>query len=264
MQFGRHRAGRAGLLAWQAEIPDLLRMRGIGEIVDLRHPARAPVRRARHQEGNAGVAFPPVLVCVLQSPDPRDQHGIGGIGDIPDFMRLATERPQHVDRVAIALRQALAVADPHHLGAARFVLAFLARQVTQILRLRGIGDIDDRRAVRFGLAGLRIDRRRDVVTAAVMADIGDPAVALMMDGRLIAAARLQVAGSDQLHVESFGWCADHLLLRASDAGACKEKNRESDCEFETTAHVPPQLFKANLRWLRTTIPQRTAAPNTRP
>jgi hypothetical protein len=46
VQFGRHCAGRAGLLAGKAEIPDLLRMRGVGEIVDLRHAARAPVRRA--------------------------------------------------------------------------------------------------------------------------------------------------------------------------------------------------------------------------
>jgi hypothetical protein len=39
----------------------------------------------------------------------------------------------------------------------------------------------------------------------------------MMDGGLIAAACLQVAGSNQLHVEGFGRRADYLLLRASDA-----------------------------------------------
>jgi hypothetical protein len=50
-----------------------------------------------------------------------------------------------------------------------------------------------------------------------VADIGDPAVALMMDGGLIAAARLQVVGSNQLHVEGFGRRADYLLLRTSDA-----------------------------------------------
>ena len=103
-------------------------MRGIAEIVDLRHAARAPVRRARDQEGNAGVAFPPVLVRVLQSADPRDQHRIGGIGDVPDFMRLAAEGAQHIDRIAIALRQPLAVADAHHLRAAGFIFSFLARE----------------------------------------------------------------------------------------------------------------------------------------
>ena len=145
------------------------------------------------------------FLCVSFSPrNPRDQHGIGGIGDVPDLMRLAAESPQHVDRVAIALRQRLAVADPHHLRAAGFILAFLARKVAQIFGLRGIGDVDDRGAVRLGLAGLRIDRRRNIVAAAVMADIGDPAVALMMDGRLIGAARLQVAGSNQLHVGASG------------------------------------------------------------
>ena len=86
----------------------------------------------------------------------------------------------------------LAVADAHHLRAAALVFSFLARNVMQIFRMRGIGDVDDRGAVRLGLAGQRIDRIGNVVGAAVMADIGDPAVALMMDGRLIGAARLQV------------------------------------------------------------------------
>ena len=104
MQFGRHRTGRARLLAGQTEIPDLHGMRGIAEIVDLRHAASAPVRRARHQEGNAGLAFPPVLVGVLQPAEPRDQNGIGGVGDIPDLMRFAAEGAQHVDRVVIAFR----------------------------------------------------------------------------------------------------------------------------------------------------------------
>ena len=94
------------------------------------------------------------FLCVSFKPaDARDQHGIGGIGDVPDLMRLAAEGPQHVDRVAVALRQRLAVADPHHLRAAGFVLAFLARKVAQIFRLRGIGDVDDRGAVRLRLAG---------------------------------------------------------------------------------------------------------------
>src|SRR3954452_21452222 len=164
-------------------------------------------------------------------------------------MRLAAKSPQHVDRVAIALRQRLAVANPHHLRAAGFILAFLARKVAQIFWLRGIGDVDDRCAVRFGLAGLRVDGRRNIVAATVMADIGDPAVALMMDGRLIAAACLQVAGSNQLHVAGFGRRPNHLLLRTSDAWACEKKNREPGSEFKATAHVPPRLFKANLRWL---------------
>src|SRR5262245_65933230 len=107
-------------------------------------------------------------------------------------MRLAAEGAQHVDGIAIAFRQALAVADAYHLGAAGFVFAFLAGNMPKISWRCGIGDVDDGGAVWFRFAGLRIDRRRNVVGAAVMAAIGDPAFALVMDGRLIAAARLQV------------------------------------------------------------------------
>ena len=85
--------------------------------------------------------------------EPGDQHRIGGIGDVPDLMRLAAEGAQHVDRVAIALGQGLAVADAHHLRAARLVVACLPGNVPQIFRMRGIGDVDDRGAVGLGLAG---------------------------------------------------------------------------------------------------------------
>ena len=64
VQFGRHRAGRAGLLAGQAEVADVHRLGRIAEIVDLRHAAGAPVRHAGNEIGNAGVAFPPALVRV--------------------------------------------------------------------------------------------------------------------------------------------------------------------------------------------------------
>src|SRR5439155_16436730 len=158
-------AGRARLLTRKAEIADLDGVRGIAEVVNLGHPARAPVRRARDQEGNAGVAFPPALVRILQAVEPRDQNRIGGIRDIPDFMRFAAERAKHIDRAGIALGQRLAIADAYHLRAAGLVFAFLAGNVAQIFWLLGIGDVDDRRAVRLGLAGLRIERRRNIVGA---------------------------------------------------------------------------------------------------
>ena len=168
--------------------------------------------------------------------EPGDQNRIGGVRDIPDFMRLAAKAAQHVDRVAVALGQRLAVADAHHLRAAGLVLAFLPRDMPQIFRLRGIGDIDDGGAVGLGLAGLRIDRSRNVVGAAVMADIGDPAIALMMDGRLVGAARLQVAGSDQLHVGRFRRRADHLALRMGIAGAGDEGHAKNRCQLEPSGH----------------------------
>ncbi len=215
VQFGRHGAGRAGLLTGKPEIPDLRGMRGIGEIVDHRHPARAPVRLARHQVGNAGVAFPPVLVRVLQAlADTADERGMDRIGRVPDFMARAADCAQHIDRVRIALGQLLAIAHAHHLRAAAFVLSFLARNVGQIFRMRGIGDVDDRGPVRLGLPGQGIDGVGNFVGAAVMTDIGDPAVALMMDGRLIGAARLQIAVADELHVGGFGRRADFLCGRS--------------------------------------------------
>src|SRR5260370_184422 len=64
---------------------------GVGEGGGVRHAPGAPVGCAGDQEGDAGVAFPPVLVCVLQPVQPRDQPGIGRVGDIPDLMRLAAE-----------------------------------------------------------------------------------------------------------------------------------------------------------------------------
>ena len=71
------------------------------------------------------------FLCVSFSPPAirRDQHRIVGVGDIPDFMRLAAEGAQHVDRIGIAFRQRLAVADAHHLRAAGFIFSFLAGNV---------------------------------------------------------------------------------------------------------------------------------------
>ena len=231
VQFGRHRAGRARLLAGQPEIPDLDRMGGIAEVVDLGHAAGAPVRRARDQEGDAGFAFPPALVGILEPVEPRDQNRIGGIGDIPDLVGLAAEGAQHVNRIGIALGQRLAVTDAHHLGAAGLILSCLSGDVMQIFRMRGIGDIDNRGAVRLGLPGQRIDRIGNRVGAAVMADIGDPAVALMMDGRLIGAACLQIVAADQPHVRGFRRRADHLLLRlrATRAGEEDQRDRNAAC-----------------------------------
>ena len=59
----------------------------------------------------------------------------GGIGDVPDFVRLVAEHPQHVDRVGIALRQRLAVAHAHHLRAARLAQALVARNMGEIFRI---------------------------------------------------------------------------------------------------------------------------------
>src|SRR6185437_1505011 len=104
--------------------------------------------------------------------------------------------------------------------AARLVFSLLPWDMLQIFRVRGVGDVDDRGAVRLGLPRDRIERARNLVGAAVMADIGDVAVALVMDGRLIGAARLQIAVTDQPHVLGFARCADLLLLGLPATCAC--------------------------------------------
>src|SRR5262249_41243005 len=118
VQLGRHRAGRARLLAGQAEIPDLYRMGRVGEIVDLRHAPRAPARRPGYEICDSRVALPPALMGVLQAVETRDELGARRIDDVPDLVRLPTERAQQIDGVAIALGQRLAVAHAHHLRAA--------------------------------------------------------------------------------------------------------------------------------------------------
>ena len=233
VQVRRHGAGRARLLADQPEVADLHRLGRIAEVVELRHALGAPILRAADQEGDAGVAFPPALVRVAQAVEPRDQHRLGGIGDVPDLVRLAAEAAQHVDGGLVALGKDAAVAHPHHLRAAVLVLARRAGDVTQVFRRGRVGDVDDRGAVGLGLAGHRIERRRDVVGAAVMADIGDPALALLVDGRLVGAARLKVAPAEQLHVGGFGRVAHFLLL----CGRAHRHEREADRQPYVPLHA---------------------------
>ena len=68
----------------------------------------------------------------------------------------------------------------------------------QIAWIRRIRDVEHRRAVAFFSA-----RQRIHVTTGVVADIGDIAVALPMNDRLIRAAALQVVITDEPHIERF-------------------------------------------------------------
>jgi len=67
VQVGRGRAGRARLLAGQAEAADEHGLLRVGEVVHLRHAARAPALDARDEIGDPGVALPPVLVSVPET-----------------------------------------------------------------------------------------------------------------------------------------------------------------------------------------------------
>ena len=61
-----------------------------------------------------------------------------------------------------------------------------------------------------------------------MADIGDVAVALLVDGRLIGAARLQVVVADEAHVLGFGRIADLRRLRRGSRAMHRQHDRQSD------------------------------------
>src|SRR5207248_6085870 len=156
-------------------------------------------------------------------------------------MRLAAEGAQHINRIAVTLGQCLAVTDTHHLRAAAFIFSLLPSDVARVLRMRRIGDVEDRSAVRFGLPGDWIEGSGNGIGAAVVSDIGDPAVALMMDGRLIGAARLQIIAADQPHVEGFGRSSDYLLLRFSAGTAGEEKDRGGRDQQSPMTHVVTQL-----------------------
>ena len=69
----------------------------------------------------------------------------------------------------------------------------------QRFRCAWIGHIDDRGAVEFRAPIERVD----LGNAAVMPDISDPAIALLLDFRVIGAARVQIDMAQQRHVAGF-------------------------------------------------------------
>jgi hypothetical protein len=165
--------------------------------------------------------FPPTLMSILQSfNDPGEQRWLGRIGDVPNFVGTAAEDPQHIGLARIPLGQCLTVADAHHLRAALFVMALQAGNVREVFGLCRIGYIDDRGAIVFGLAGEPIDGLRHVGRSAVVPDVSDIAAALMVDGRLIGAARMQIAVAHEPHVLGF--------RRIADLGRLSERRRRED------------------------------------
>ena len=176
VKAGRRRADAAGLLTGQPEIANEHRLGRIAQIVDLGHAIGAPAGRAGHQIGDAGVAFPPVLMRGAQSADDDGQaRWLGRIGDVPDLMAGVAGVRSRYTLLLSARGSCAAVADPDHLRAAGFALTGLARNVREVLRLLRVRHVDDRRAVALLLTGERVERH-----AAVMADVGDPAVVAFM------------------------------------------------------------------------------------
>ena len=142
-------------------------------------------------------------------------------------MGAAAEHAQHVGLVRVCLGQCLAVAYAHHLRAALFVIALETGNMREIFRLHRIGDVDDRGTVVFGLPGEPVEGLGHLGRAAVMADIGNVAIALMVDGRLIGAARLQVVIADQPHVFGFRRIAQFRRLR--ERRQCARSRQHGGC-----------------------------------
>ena len=199
MQFSWRRPGRTRLLPRQAEITDEHRVCRIAEVIDLRHTANAPTREPGYKVSDACIAFPPALVCIHQSAhDDRQARWFRRIGNVPGFVLRAAKRAQHVDLAFIRVWQRAAVAYAHHLCSTSFgtaILGRLARNVREIARMGRIRHVDERGAVVFLLSGKRIRLR-----AAVVANVGDPALPLLVNGRLIGTASLQVVIADHLHI----------------------------------------------------------------
>src|SRR5438876_985226 len=179
--FGR-RARRARLLAREPEVADEARLRGIGEIVDLRHAMGPPAAgmAVGDEVGDAAVTLPPVLVGHVEARDHRGQQGgLGGVADVPHLVGEIAERAKQIGLAARPPWQRGAVAAAHHLRPSRLRLAGGARDMTQVARATGIGHIHDGGAAPLHLRGEGIRFQ-----PAVMADVGDPAVALVMDDGL--------------------------------------------------------------------------------
>ena len=127
------------------------------------------------------------LLCVSRSPlSTTVTSGLRRIRDIPDLVRGAAVGPQQVDFILVGAGKLGAVAHTRHLRTARFAIAprirRVARNVRQIFRISRIGDVHDGRAVTPS------SRSAGSARATVVADIGDPAIALLVDRRLIGAA----------------------------------------------------------------------------
>ena len=110
--------------------------------------------------------------------------------------------------------------------AALLGLAGFAWNMRELHRLLRIGDIDDRSAVVLRLAVERID-----LDIAVMADVGDITVALLLHHRLIGGARLQVVPADQLHVFAFS-------ARGRGGGLCnRSRYKQRQTRLQNNGHA---------------------------
>src|ERR1700730_9626321 len=94
-------------------------------------------------------------------------------------------------------------AHAHHGCSTAFALGVriprLAWDMGHVLGMLGIGDVDERSPVGLHLAGEGVK-----LLATMVADVRDPARALLLDNRLIGAAGLQVVVTHQVHIAGPG------------------------------------------------------------
>jgi hypothetical protein len=69
----------------------------------------------------------------------------------------------------------------------------------------------------------------------MMADIGDIAVALLLNGRLVSAAGLQIIVADEPHILGFRGIAELRCLRKSGRGDQSQQSDGRTCRTERTA-----------------------------
>ena len=165
-----------------------------------------------------------------QPPGPRR------VGNIPDFVCAVAEGAQHIELPFIAVRKFITAADTHHRRAAelpRFFLG-LARNVSEVLRLPGIGDVENGSPVWFSLASKRVR-----LFAAMMAYIGDPAFTLLLDDGLIGAPRLQVVVADQIHIALAGFALSCSLTLEKPGAYVAEQQQSCTFAVHTNEVLPP-------------------------
>ena len=200
-------------LIGKSESADEHGLRRIRKIVHVGH-ARGPVGVvAARDVGDTASAFPLVLVGASELAELDEHRGLFRYRHVPHLLTRIAEGAQQVGLFLIGPGQLAARADARHLRAARLapghLAALFARNVKEQFRRPRVGHIQDRGAVLLHSRGERIDH-----ASAVRPDVGDPAVALPLDGRLVGGAGGQIVEADPAHVVRF--FAAGIRLRGGD------------------------------------------------
>ena len=141
------------------------------------------------------------FLCVFVRPSrsTRTRDGLDGIRHVPELVARIAERAKQIGLALVGSREVPATAHTRHLRAPGLPLARVSRNVREVSRPLRIRHVDDRCAVSFVHPGQRVP-----LNAPMVADIGNPAIPLVVDGRLIRASSLEIVVADQSHVALLG------------------------------------------------------------